>query len=127
VDRLLAESSIESGDLLLDLGAGAGVIAESLANHDCRMIAVEEDAGFASHLRKRFAQTPRVHVSQRDLMDVPLPLCRYRVFYILLTSPPASLVDSPARNIRPKTRTCWCNAKRRTGSSEFRATRLLRH
>jgi 23S rRNA (adenine-N6)-dimethyltransferase len=80
VDRLLADSSIESGDLVLDLGAGTGVITDSLANHGCHVIAVEKDPSLASHLRNRFAQTPRVHVRQCDLMHVALPACRYKVF-----------------------------------------------
>jgi 23S rRNA (adenine-N6)-dimethyltransferase len=80
VDRLLAESSIEPGDLVLDLGAGTGVVTHSLANHGCRVIAVEKDPSLASHLRNRFAQTPRVQVRQCDLMHMPLPPCRYKVF-----------------------------------------------
>ena len=80
VDRLLAESSIEPGDLVLDLGAGTGLITDSLAKRGCRVIAVEKDPSLASHLRKRFAPTPTVRVFQCDLMHVPPPSCRYKVF-----------------------------------------------
>src|SRR5690349_17367492 len=80
VDRLLAESSIEPEDLVLDLGAGTGIITDSLAKRGCRVIAVEKDPWLASHLRNRFAQTPTVQVRQCDLMHLPLPSCRYKVF-----------------------------------------------
>jgi len=80
VDRLLATSSIERGDLVLDLGAGTGVITDSLTKHGCRVIAVEQAPLLASHLRNRFAHIPHVQVLQCDLLHAPLPWCRYNVF-----------------------------------------------
>jgi 23S rRNA (adenine-N6)-dimethyltransferase len=79
-DRLLAKSSIEPRDVVLDLGAGTGVISQSLANHGCRVIAVEKDPSLASHLRNRFAHMPRVQIRQCDLTRMPLPTCTYKVF-----------------------------------------------
>jgi 16S rRNA A1518/A1519 N6-dimethyltransferase RsmA/KsgA/DIM1 with predicted DNA glycosylase/AP lyase activity len=47
VDRLLTASSIRTGDLVFDLGAGSGLIAERLARRGCAVIAVEKDPGLA--------------------------------------------------------------------------------
>jgi 23S rRNA (adenine-N6)-dimethyltransferase len=80
VDRLLAASTIEPGELVVDLGAGTGIITGCLANLGCNVIAIEQDPSLASHLRTRFAQTPHVQVRQCDLMHVPPPSCRYKVF-----------------------------------------------
>src|SRR5258708_32751670 len=43
VDWLLDRSSIQRGDLVLDLGAGTGLISERLARRGCRVLAVEHD------------------------------------------------------------------------------------
>jgi len=80
VDRLLAASTIQSGELVLDLGAGTGIMTDRLANWGCTVIAVEKDPSLASHLRARFAQIPRVQVRQCDVLHVPLPPCNYKVF-----------------------------------------------
>ncbi len=78
VHRLLAASTIQPGALVLDLGAGRGIMTDRLANWGCKVIAVEKDARLASHLRTRFAQTPCVQVRQCDVLLVPLPHCPYR-------------------------------------------------
>ena len=51
VDRLLAASTIQPGELVLDLGAGTGIMTDCLANRGCEVIAVEKDPSLASHLR----------------------------------------------------------------------------
>jgi len=51
VDRLLTASSIRTGDLVFDLGAGSGLIAERLARRGCDVVAVEKDPGLAHTLK----------------------------------------------------------------------------
>jgi 23S rRNA (adenine-N6)-dimethyltransferase len=80
VDRLLAASSIRRDELVLDLGAGDGIIAERLARRGCRVIAIEQDAALAEQLRRRFAGVPAVSVWQADILRAPLPDRPYEVF-----------------------------------------------
>jgi 23S rRNA (adenine-N6)-dimethyltransferase len=80
VDHLLATSSIQSGDLVLDLGAGRGLLTERLVQRGCRVIAVEKDAGLVATLRQRFAGTPAVTVWHLDILAVKLPSRPYKVF-----------------------------------------------
>ena len=55
VDRLLNLAAIGPEDLVLDLGAGRGIITERLAQRCRRVIAVENDPGLAAGLRRRFS------------------------------------------------------------------------
>jgi 23S rRNA (adenine-N6)-dimethyltransferase len=80
VDRLLDASDIRSTDLVLDLGAGSGVIAACLARRGCQVVAVEQDACLAERLRLRFAEVPNVRVRHADILRMYLPNRPYKVF-----------------------------------------------
>src|SRR5690348_3597443 len=79
VDRLLAASTIQPNDLVLDLGAGTGIITDRLASRGCTVVAVEKDPSLARYLRMRFAEVPHVQVLHCDVLDVSLPHCSYKV------------------------------------------------
>jgi 16S rRNA A1518/A1519 N6-dimethyltransferase RsmA/KsgA/DIM1 with predicted DNA glycosylase/AP lyase activity len=97
VDRLLAASTLEPGELVLDLGAGSGMLTDRLARWGCKVIAIEKDPRLASQLRSRFAETPHVHVRQCDLMHVALPSCGYKVFSNIPFDMTASIINRLAR------------------------------
>jgi 23S rRNA (adenine-N6)-dimethyltransferase len=80
IERLLDTSTIHSGDLVFDLGAGTGVISARLARRGCDVVAVEKDAWLADHLRVRFAGIPNVQVCQCDVLHMRLPHRAYKVF-----------------------------------------------
>src|SRR5438105_2652790 len=80
VDWLLDRSSIQRGDLVLDLGAGAGLISDRLARRGCRVLAVEHDPALAAYLAERFACSETVRVVHADTLEVPLPRQPYKVF-----------------------------------------------
>jgi len=80
VDRLIDSSSIRSGELVLDLGAGTGLISRRLASHGCRVVAVEKDPFLATRLRRQFASLYSVQVRQCDILDLDLPRKKYKVF-----------------------------------------------
>ncbi|BCJ33196.1 hypothetical protein Athai_06990 [Actinocatenispora thailandica] len=69
---LLRSARPDAGDLVLELGAGPGVLTAALAGTGARVVAVERDAAFAARLRRRFAHRP-VTVVQDDLRRVRLP------------------------------------------------------
>jgi len=50
----LVQAGIRPGDLVLDLGAGAGVLTAALVRADARVTAVEIDTELAARLRGRF-------------------------------------------------------------------------
>jgi 23S rRNA (adenine-N6)-dimethyltransferase len=93
VDRLLAASSIGTGDLVFDLGAGGGIIAERLAHRGCDVVAVEKDPGLAHLLRIRFADEPLVRVYHGDVREMALPHRPYKVFANIPFDATAAVVD----------------------------------
>jgi 23S rRNA (adenine-N6)-dimethyltransferase len=93
VDRLLAASSIRTGDLVFDLGAGSGLIAERLAHRGCDVIAVEKDPGLAHLLTVWFADEPLVRVCHADVGEMVLPRRPYKVFANIPFDTTAAIVD----------------------------------
>lgn len=76
---LVRRSGVRAGDLVLDLGAGTGVITHELVRCGCRVVAVELDPRLAARLRRRFASTPSVRVLEADALHVALPREPFRV------------------------------------------------
>jgi 23S rRNA (adenine-N6)-dimethyltransferase len=93
VDRLLDDSSIQPGDMVLDLGAGKGILADRLAHRGCRVLAVERDPHLVASLVERFTQVPNVRVCDTDILDVRLPRSAYKVFASIPFNTTAAIVN----------------------------------
>ena len=76
--RLAAElvhaAGIRSSDLVLDLGAGAGILTAALARSGAHVTAVEIDSDLAARLRQRFDD-----VVEGDALRVALPRDPFKV------------------------------------------------
>jgi 23S rRNA (adenine-N6)-dimethyltransferase len=72
--ELVRTAGIERGDLVLDLGAGAGILTSALLRADARVVAVEIDHALALGLRRRFPD-----VIEGDALRVPLPREPFKV------------------------------------------------
>jgi 23S rRNA (adenine-N6)-dimethyltransferase len=59
--------------LVLDLGAGGGILTGALADAGARVLAVELDPAAADGLGRRFAGEPRVEVRRADAATLALP------------------------------------------------------
>jgi 23S rRNA (adenine-N6)-dimethyltransferase len=66
--ELVRAAGIQRGDLVLDLGAGAGVLTAALAHTGARVVAVEIDARLAADLRRRLPE-----VIEGDARRIRLP------------------------------------------------------
>ena len=76
---LVATSGVGPGDLVLDLGAGDGVVTSALIDAGVRVVALELHARRAADLRARFADDGRVTVARADVTDLRLPRRRFHV------------------------------------------------
>jgi 23S rRNA (adenine-N6)-dimethyltransferase len=79
IEGLVDGSGVGEGDLVLDIGAGNGLISGALARRGARVLAVERDRGLAERLRAKFATWPSVTVVDADVLTTPLPSEPYRV------------------------------------------------
>lgn len=80
VGQLVAGSSIGPTDVVLDIGAGSGIITAALASTCQKVLAYEADAPLAAKLSSTFKPTPNVKVISGDFLDAPLPNDSYKVF-----------------------------------------------
>jgi 23S rRNA (adenine-N6)-dimethyltransferase len=69
-EDLVRDAGVQPGDLVLDLGAGDGMLTAPLVAAGARVVAVELDGRSAASLRRRFATVEVVHA---DVLAVPLP------------------------------------------------------
>jgi 23S rRNA (adenine-N6)-dimethyltransferase len=73
---LVRAACIEPGDLVLDLGAGTGVLTAALLHRGASVVAVEIDVELAAGLRRRF---PEIRVFEADVLHVPFPREPFKV------------------------------------------------
>jgi 23S rRNA (adenine-N6)-dimethyltransferase len=85
-ERVVADAGIRPGDLVLDIGAGDGVLTAHLVEAGARVIAIELHPGRVARLRDRFASAP-VRVVCADAGELRLPGRPFRV----VASPPYAL------------------------------------
>ena len=62
IDALVDGSGVGDGDLVLDIGAGNGLISTALARRGAQVQAIERDPALAERLRAKFATWPSVTV-----------------------------------------------------------------
>lgn len=79
---LIGHSDIKKKDLVLDIGAGTGVITFALAKRCREVIAIEPDHITAEKLRKNVEKykLENVTIIEKDFFDYELPKEKYKVF-----------------------------------------------
>ncbi len=81
--RLVADAAFRPGDLVLDIGAGTGVVTSALLDAGATVVAIERHPARACVLRSRFADE-KVRVVQADAADLWLPT---RPFHVVANLP----------------------------------------
>ena len=79
---LIGHSNIKKRDLVVEIGAGSGVITTALSKKAARVIAIEPDLETAKKLRENLKkqQIQNVEVVEKDFLDYDLPAESYKVF-----------------------------------------------
>lgn len=76
---LVQNAGVTRADLVLEIGAGTGVLTSALAERAGRVLAFELDEGFVRALHDRFADSPNVAIVHADALEARLPTEPYRV------------------------------------------------
>jgi 23S rRNA (adenine-N6)-dimethyltransferase len=71
--EFVREAAVTPGDLVVEIGAGTGVLTRALAATGARVIAIEADAALAGQLRRGFSSTDNVRVVEVDVRRWPWP------------------------------------------------------
>ena len=77
---MIQASSIGSSDIVLEIGAGRGIITTELARVAGRVIAVEVDPSLAQELRWEFTNTGNVEIVAKDFLTYQVCQKEYKVF-----------------------------------------------
>lgn len=77
--RLVRDAEVRSDDLVVEFGAGSGLLTSELAKRAKRVIAVELDPALVAGLQRRFAAREGVTVVEGDALRVALPRQPFRV------------------------------------------------
>lgn len=79
---LIGHSNIKKRDLVVEIGAGSGVITSALSKRCRQVIAVETDHETAEKLRANLAKynIENVTVVEQDFLEFQLPAETYKVF-----------------------------------------------
>lgn len=80
VAQLIAGAEIGPVDLVLEVGAGSGILTRALAARARRVVAIELDPLWADRLRHQFTGEPQVAIVEKDALRLPLPDEPFRVF-----------------------------------------------
>ena len=92
--RIVDRAGIRAGDLVLDIGAGAGALTGPLLATGARVVAVELHRERAAVLRHDCA-SPRLRVVVADVSDLRLPRRPFRV----VANPPFAITTAILRRL----------------------------
>ncbi|KKR06163.1 MAG: rRNA (Adenine-N(6)-)-methyltransferase [candidate division WS6 bacterium GW2011_GWF2_39_15] len=82
VSRLVDTMDIQTGDTIIDIGAGEGIITEALLERFPQIgtiMAVEIDKELSSRLETRFENNLKVGIVNQDILDLSLPKNEFKV------------------------------------------------
>lgn len=72
LEKIIQAAELNKNDLVLEIGAGSGIVTEKLAESAFKVIAVELDEKFSHILRERLANFDNVTIIQDDILKVDL-------------------------------------------------------
>jgi len=93
VKELLKVSSINSGDLVIEIGPGRGIITKELALRAKEIIALEIDNFLYKDLIEKFRDFSNIKILNKDFLYWNLPNKKYKVFSNIPFNITAEIVD----------------------------------
>jgi 16S rRNA (adenine1518-N6/adenine1519-N6)-dimethyltransferase len=103
LERIAAAVCPARSELVIEIGPGRGALTAKLLERAARVVAIELDAFLVAHLRRKFADEPRLEVVHADVLATdlgqwgPAPVAGNLPYYI--TSP---ILEQTARGNAPR-------------------------
>lgn len=80
VKQLLSASSLNLSDLVVEIGAGKGIITQELLNSVSKVITIEKDRQLVSLLQDKFFGKSNLQIVYQDFLTWNLPKTSYKIF-----------------------------------------------
>jgi 23S rRNA (adenine-N6)-dimethyltransferase len=126
-ERIVRAANVSSGELVVEIGAGDGMLTRALARTGARVHAVEIDAAWAARLQHAMRPFPNVRVIQEDARRTVFPETPFRVVanlpFGVTTDLLHRLLDDPlCRLERADLLVQWEVARKRAGRPRTRVS-----
>lgn len=72
VNRIVEEAKLTSGDVVLEIGTGLGILTQALQDKVKKVVTIEKDKKLAPYLEELFAQNPKIELLMEDFLNFDL-------------------------------------------------------
>lgn len=78
--EIIKLSEINFSDIVLDIGAGTGIIAEELSRYAKQVIAYELDQKYFKKLQEKFNNSSNIILKNENFLNIELPRKEFKIF-----------------------------------------------
>jgi 23S rRNA (adenine-N6)-dimethyltransferase len=80
LEKIIKSINFKPKDIIIDIGAGEGIISKELAKYSEEILAYEKDSKLANVLKQKMGNYPQVAVINKDFLESELPDKSFKVF-----------------------------------------------
>lgn len=88
LDKLVTAAAVQAGDVVVEVGAGAGALTQALADAGAQVYAIEVDERLRPILEKRFEDQAGVYLVFADILKTDIPTLVGGADYLVVANVP---------------------------------------
>jgi len=92
VSQLISYSDLNSGETIVEIGPGKGIITQKLLDLGCQVVAIEKDSHLISSLQHQFSSNHNFSLINQDFLNYSLPKTPFKIFSNIPFSITASII-----------------------------------
>jgi 23S rRNA (adenine-N6)-dimethyltransferase len=100
VKELLSVSSLNSSDLVVEIGPGRGIITQTLISYVSKVISVEKDRQLYTLLKDKFSNTANLQIIYKNFLEWDLPKSPYKIFSNIPFSITADIINKILKSLK---------------------------